>query len=87
MGMFDTIKYICPNCGTETSSQTKLGVCMLESLKIGNKFLSGDKKIKLKNPCHNCGEYAVMSIKDGEIISFGEKPFDFSEELWGETKK
>lgn len=31
MGMFDTIKFHCPNCGNEIEEQTKAGGCMLET--------------------------------------------------------
>lgn len=68
MGLYDTITYICPNCGEETNSQTKLGVCQMENLQIGSIFPIEDMCLILKDECHNCESLNCIMIKDSEIL-------------------
>lgn len=85
--MYDDFIYNCPNCGKETSSQTKLGECSMLSLTIGCEFLM-DGKILLKNACEHCGEYNTVIVEDGIIQGFGKENIAiFREEQWGSWEK
>ncbi len=87
MGMFDTFIYSCSSCGKETSSQTKLGKCLMDNLIIGCEF-PRDGKIMMKDGCEHCGEPSVVVIVDGIIIRFiGEKEATFIEERWGNCER
>jgi len=69
MGCYDTFIYNCPNCGKETSSQTKLGECVLRTLVIGSTF-SCDGKYLMKNKCEHCSSENTVIIRDGRIKEF-----------------
>jgi hypothetical protein len=71
MGMFDTIDYKCINCESNTYSQTKLGACFLDKIKVGEIFL--DDKITMnlimKDECESCKLQNCIEIVNGKIIS------------------
>ena len=86
MGCYDTIKYICPFCGRESLSQTKLSKCDCVVLQIGDTFKFTDAKIKLKEPCR-CGKFTVMIIKNEKIVGFQKSNPDIVEYSFGEYDK
>ena len=69
MGMLDTFSYVCPDCDKETSSQTKLGECMMDDLTIGCSF-DMDGKIEMKDKCHNCRSRNMVVVEDKKIMAF-----------------
>lgn len=71
MGMFDDICVNCFHCNKETSSQTKLGACLLDYLKVGDLFLDDSitMNLILKNPCQHCNKDNCIKIVNGKINS------------------
>ncbi len=87
MGVYDIFVYECPNCGKETSSQTKLGECSLSNFELGGQF-PRDGKILMKDACEHCGLSNTVIIKNGIITKFakGTKAI-FQEGYWGSCNK
>ena len=87
MGCYDTFIYNCPNCGKETSSQTKLGECVLRTLVIGSTF-SCDGKYLMKNKCEHCSSENTVIIRDGRIKEFVKRSEAiFKEGNWGSCER
>lgn len=90
MGMFDTLVYDCPNCSEETNSQTKLGDCMLDALKIGDPFLEDNKSMimEMKDTCEHCDSYNAVCIINGRITGFTDSSSaNYKEGSWGSCNK
>lgn len=91
MGLYDTLFFLCPYCQESTSSQSKLGECLLRSVKIGDLFAYRfiDVRLLLKNPCESCGKKIVAVFDKGKFVSverkglenLREKPFGDEEAI------
>lgn len=86
MGLYDTIYYKCPNCGKETSSQTKIGDCQMRTFELSDEF-SLNGKILMKDPCEHCNKYNCMVV-DKVIIGFeNSENATLIEKQWGNVIK
>ena len=57
--MFDTVRYTCPNCGEEASTQTKAGDCNLNvytEYDLPDDIAISFIKYGVPYPCESCGE-------------------------------
>jgi len=83
------INVICPYCGKETSSQTKIfGDCTMEIFGVGDKVDSDDFSgiYELKNNC-SCGNNIRILIRNGIIEKATKDDPDYRELLFGATTK
>ena len=63
--MFDTVHYTCPNCGGETSSQTKAGDCTLanyDMYSIPEEIAISFRKYGVPYPCEHCHAIPVFEL-------------------------
>jgi ribosomal protein S27AE len=87
MGMYDTFRYPCPKCGTNTDAQTKLGACVLDNWELGDNTTLPDGVIRCKDGCHKCGLKAIVAvIKSRFVAVYAEPPNGTIQEMhWGST--
>lgn len=70
MGMFDSIRTPCPNCGEELEFQTKGGECILASYPLDEiptsaaEYAIGDKE-----QCTNCDVIFEISLAPKQVLT------------------
>lgn len=86
MGMFDTFRASCPNCGKEVYVQSKLGDCALDYYQPGDKVEGFfDCSFRAKDECSNCGHHPTVHIENGKFTGLLLDPLpDSKQEMhWG----
>lgn len=86
MGMFDTFRDDCPNCGKLIDIQSKLGDCLLNYYKPGDKVKGFfDCSFRVKDECSHCGHHPTVHIEDGKFTGLLLDPLPTSKQEmhWG----
>ncbi len=64
MGMFDTVRVPCPNCGERKEFQSKSGPCILAThdLETCPANILADVNRHAPATCHNCGTVFAVEL-------------------------
>ena len=75
MGMFDSVLFDCPGCGTELDIQSKAGNCLLNRYRMPDipPAIAGDI-INREVVCHNIKCRKVFKVA-GYVLILGLQPF------------
>lgn len=90
MGMYDTLRFECPNCKKKTDVQTKLSdEPMLNNYSIGSKTYLPDGIFRAKDACHNCDHVPTFVIAGGIFLAILKDPPEKAKQegAWGSIEE